>query len=189
MALADEFENPKTHIEHVYKELRQDFAGNSALKKCEESAIKEYLSTKLGNYISTQNVLTDIGFKLAKDSLAGMEDDFKNQLDAEFTTFLIQDNLSAIKQFCSALDLKTLSSNVDYTVSSVTVSLKLANNKSSRFDVMLYRGWDHWLVFDIYSKNKSLQDKYRNLFGKTIMTEGYAGLLKQLAALNQKNAQ
>lgn len=186
MAFADDFENPEKHIQHVYQELRHDLSANEQLKSCNEWAIKDYLLTKFDTFLSTQNLLHNIGFKQTEESLSGLPDDFKNQLNTEFKKYIIQDNLSAIKSFCSATNLKTQDSNVDFTVSYVVTSVKLASKKSKRVDFFLLRGWDHWLIADIISGNDSLEERYRNKFGKTIRTEGYNGLLKQLTEINQE---
>ncbi|MCX7207696.1 MAG: ABC transporter substrate-binding protein [Proteobacteria bacterium] len=185
MAFADDFENPEKHIQHVYQELRHDLSAKEELKSCNELAIQEYLLIKLDTFLSTQNLLHNIGFKQTEESLSGFPDDFKNQLSTEFKKYIIQDNLSAIKLFCSATNLKTQKSNVDFTVSYVVTSVKLANKKSKRVDFFLLRGWDHWRIADIISGNDSLEERYRNQFGKIIRTEGYTGLLKQLTEINQ----
>ncbi len=186
MAFADDFENPEKHIQHVYQEFLHDLSTNMELKSCSELAIKDYLLIKLDTFLSTQNLLHNIGFKLTEESLSKFPDTFKDQLNTEFKKYIIQDNLSAIKLFCSAANLKTQESNVDLTVSYVVTSIKLANNKSKRIDFFLLRGWDHWRIADIISGNDSLEDRYRNKFGKTIRTEGYTGLLKQLTEINQE---
>jgi ABC-type transporter MlaC component len=187
LAFADDFENPKTHLQHVYQEFRNDLSTNMTLKNCDELAIKEYLSNKIGLFLSAHNLLTNMGMSLTRDSLSKMPEDLKNQLITEFQTFLIQDNLDAIKLFCSAKSFKTQTSEVDVTVSFVSTTIKLANNKLQRLDFLLLRGWDHWLIADIIYKNNSLEDRYRNKFSKTIITEGYAGLLQQLIEINKSN--
>ncbi|STQ91890.1 ABC transporter substrate-binding protein [Iodobacter fluviatilis] len=186
MAFADDFENPEKHIQHVYQELRHDLSANESLKNCNERAIKDYLLAKFDTFLSTQNLLHNIGFKLTEESISKFSDDFKEQLNTEFKKYIIQDNLIAIKSFCSATNLKTQNSNVDFTVSYVVTSVKLANKKSKRVDFFLLRGWDHWLIADIISGNDSLEERYRNKFGKTIHTEGYTGLLKQLTEINKE---
>ncbi|WP_137936784.1 ABC transporter substrate-binding protein [Chitinivorax sp. B] len=182
----DDFEDPKVRIRTLYETLRTDLAAEKGLQQCEDDALKQYMTNKLGDFLSLPNVLGDIGFKLTKERFAMLPEDQQQALQAEFTVTLIKDNLPAIKQVCAATDLKVLSSEVDYTVSLVRTSLQTKGKKPIRVDFLLLRGWDHWLINDILIGKTSLSERYRASLGPTLADEGYAGLHARLVELNRQ---
>lgn len=181
---ADDFEDPGFRIRQLDKKFRADLAGDSQLKRCQDEALKDYLSGHLGEFLSIHNLITDMAFKLTSERLSDMPEDRQEKLKAEFAKFIVSDNFAALKLACSAKKLQILGRDVDFTVSRVETSLQPKGRKPVRVNFLLLRGWDKWLVANVGAGQTSLSDKYRELLGPAIATGGYEGLLNRLINLN-----
>ena len=184
LAAADDFENPGFRVRQLYKKFRADLAADKALKRCDDDALKDYLGEHLGEFINFHNLITDIAFKLTSERLEDMPEDRQKKLEAEFARFIVSDNFAALKQVCPAGKLQIISSDVDFTVSQVEANLYRRGKKPLAVSFTLLRGWDKWMVSNVFSGKSSLADKYRALLGPAIANGGYEGLLNRLINLN-----
>lgn len=183
-AADDDFEDPKSRIRLLYKKFRADLAADSRLKRCEDAALEDYLAGHLGEFLDIPQLIHDIAFKQTSEHYEDMPEDRQKMLDAAFAKFIVHDNFSALKQACTARNLRIRSSHVDFTVSRVDSTLLSRPRKAQPVNFMLSRGWDHWTVSDVFIGDRSLADKYRASLGPAIVVGGYEGLLNRLINLN-----
>jgi len=184
-ALADDdFEDPKARVRLLYRKFRADLAGDQQLKRCEDEALRNYAMAHLGEFISLNTLVSDIGFKQSADRLNDMPEERQKKLEGELARHIVNDNFAAFKLACAAGKLQIASSAVDFTVSQVDTHLYRRGKRPLPVDIMLVRGWDKWLVSNIYVGQSSLTDKYRALLGPAIAIGGYEGMLNKLINLN-----
>lgn len=184
-ALADDdFEDPKSRVRLLYKKFRADLAGDRQLKRCADEPLRNYASAHLGEFISLNTLIRDIGFKQTSERLNDMPEDRQKKLEAELARFIVDDNFAAFKMACAAGKLQIVRSAVDFTVSQVETNLYRRGGRPLPVDILLARGWDKWLVSNVYVGENSLSGKYRELLGPAIASGGYEGMLNKLINLN-----
>jgi len=183
-AADDDFEDPKLRVRLLYKKFRTDIAADKQLKRCGDEALRNYLEGHLGEFIDLNSLIRDIAFKQTSERLDDMPDDRQLKLEMELTKFVVNDNLAAFKQVCTAGKLQIISSEVDFSVSQVETNLYRHSKRPLPVDFVLVRGWDKWLLNNVYIGEISLVDKYREQLGPAIASGGYEGMLNRLINLN-----
>lgn len=184
VALAHDFEDPVLRVRLLFKKFRADLAADKQLKRCDDEALKNYLSSHLGEFLALEPLISDIAFRLTSERLVDMPEDRQKMLKAELAKFIVNDNFPLLKQACPAGRLQVLSRKVDFTVALVEARYHPRGAKPQAVDFMLLRGWSEWMVSNVMVGKSSLSDKYREQLGPSIATGGYEGLLNKLINLN-----